>query len=114
MDREIKGMSDRELLMELVREKRRDERARKIRSCVLAGLAALLLVLCLLYGPRAVRAVRRYNDTMERLNRSVTQVQEFLDTANKLGIEKWEQTVEQLNERLADVQSALHIGGKQS
>lgn len=113
MDREIKNMSDRELLMELVQEKRRSERARKFRSCVLAGLAALLLVLGLLYGPRAVRAVRRYNDTMERLNRSVTQVQDFLDTANALGMEKWQQTVEQLNERLADVQGVLRIGGKQ-
>lgn len=111
MDREIKSMSDRELLMELVQEKRRAERARKLRSCVLAGLAALL-VLCFVYVPRAVRAVRRYNDTMERLNRSVTQVQDFLDTANALGTEKWQQTVEQLNERLADVQGALRIGGK--
>ena len=113
MDKEIKTMSDHELLMELVQEKRRAERARRLRSCVLGGVAALLLVLCLLYVPRAVRAVRRYNDTMESLNRTVTQVQSFLDAANTLGMEKWQQTVEQLNERLAEVQSFLHIGGKQ-
>ena len=68
-------MSDHELLMELVKEKRRSDKIRYIRYGIHALILLVIVVVGIIYVPKIVAVIRRYNafmDQMEGLNDKVS------------------------------------------
>ena len=68
-------MSDHELLMELVKEKRRSDKIRYIRYGIHALILLAVVVTGIIYVPKIVAVIRRYNafmDQMEGLNDKVS------------------------------------------
>ena len=68
-------MSDHELLMELVKEKRRNDKLRYIRYGFYALILLAIIVVGAIYIPKIVAVIRRYNqfmDQMEGLNDKVS------------------------------------------
>ena len=98
--KELSSMTDRELLLELVAEKRRADRARRIKAYIWMAVAAALLVLCLIYVPRVVRTVRHYNQVIDQVTQTVTEAQGLLDGLKAVGTEKLQDTAVQMNTRL--------------
>ena len=96
--KELSSMTDRELLLELVADKRRADRARRIKAYIWMVVAAALLVLCLIYVPRVVRTVRHYNQVIDQVSQTVTEAQGLLDGLKAVGTEKLQDTVDQLSE----------------
>ncbi|MBO5555690.1 MAG: hypothetical protein J5927_00745 [Oscillospiraceae bacterium] len=112
--KELSSMTDRELLLELVADKRRADRARRIKAYVWMVVAAALAVLCLIYVPRIVHTVRHYNQVISQVSETVTEAQGFLDSLNAIGTDKLQDTVDQLGEtaqKANDFFSALGDGG---
>jgi len=69
--KDINEMSDHELLMELVEEKRRNDKIRYIKYGIYAVLALIVIILCIKYIPMIVDMVNRYNALMESLSRLI-------------------------------------------
>ena len=68
-------MSDHELLMELVKEKRRSDKIRYIRYGIHALILLVIIIIGIIYAPKIVAVIRRYNafmDQMEGLNDKVS------------------------------------------
>ena len=68
-------MSDHELLMELVKEKRRNDKIRYIRYGFYALILLTVIIIGTIYIPKIVAVIRRYNqfiDQMEGLNDKVS------------------------------------------
>ena len=69
MPKPVETMSDHELLVELVREKRRADRERAVKTAVALAVLAVIVVLCVIYVPRIAQTVRQFQAVMDRLNR---------------------------------------------
>ena len=70
-------MSDHELLMELVKEKRRNDRIRYVRYAVCGLILLAVIVTGAIYIPKIVSVINRYNrfmEQMEGLNEKVSSV----------------------------------------
>ncbi len=107
MQKEIHELSDRALLEELVRETRRARQLQKIRNRVWLAAAAVLLVLCLIYVPRAVRTVQRYNAAIDRVNQVTDQIEVVLGGVGELDAEKLRETAEEAGQALRRVRELL-------
>ena len=68
-------MSDHELLMELVKEKRRNDKLRYVSYAIKGAILLAVVVVAAIYVPKIVAVIRRYNqfmDQMEGLNDKVS------------------------------------------
>ena len=60
-------MTDREILIELLQEKRRAENLRWVRLGVVAALVLAIGILCAVYLPPVIRYFRKLNELLERV-----------------------------------------------
>ena len=79
MRRPVEEMTDRELLEELVKEKRIQETLRRIRLGVGAAIFVAVAVLLAVYLPPAVRYFRQLNEEMQQIRRVAEQAGASLD-----------------------------------
>ena len=63
----IPEMTDREILIELLQEKRRAENLRWVRLGVVAALVLAIGILCAVYLPPVIRYFRKLNELLERV-----------------------------------------------
>ena len=63
----IPEMTDREMLIELLQEKRRAENLRWVRLGVVAALVLAIGILCAVYLPPVIRYFRKLNELLERV-----------------------------------------------
>ena len=90
MNKDLKRMSEQELLAELVADRRRAETRERIKLGLMAALLLLVLVLALIYLPR-ISATLRSVDT------AMAQVQSVVDEINAIGADKLAETVENID-----------------
>ena len=125
-------MSERELLAELVRQGRRNEQADRIKTCVLAALLIVVIVLAMIYIPKILAPIRQisasmdeieetfneakrvlssfdadtvdhFKQTMESVNETSQQVRVFMDKLRESGLDKLQSTIEGLNDSLGSI-----------
>ena len=120
----IETMSDHELLMELVRDKRLRDRERAVKTAVALLVLAAILVLCIIYVPRIVETVQRYQAIMERMDQAVgrlneaadqmrqasSQVTEFFGDMGEDSLRAWQQSVEEVDELLQGLKNMFRFG----
>lgn len=97
MKKEIGLMSDRELLMELVEDKRRAEKWERVRLIAAAALLLAVAVLAAVYVPRLAATLRRVNETMDQVQTLTAQAEVFFDEIQQIGADKLAETVENVN-----------------
>ena len=71
----IAAMTDHEMLLELMREKRRNERARNIRYMIAGAVIVLILILIFRYLPPVVHYFQSLNATIDKIQGNVEEVQ---------------------------------------
>ena len=83
---EIEEMSDHELLMELVAEKRRNDRIRLIRYGIDLLIMIFVCILAWIYIPKIVKIIDQFNDLMKnygelvgKLNSTDLKINEFME-----------------------------------
>ena len=107
MQKDVGDMNERELLTELVQQGRRAERAGRIRSCVIAALLLIMLILALIYVPRILEPIRQLSESAERIEQSVNEAKEFLGGFDADAADKLKQTMESLNESSQQMRAFL-------
>lgn len=70
----IEEMSDHEILMELIRDKRRNDRNRYIKNIVRIAIAVAVIVLLIIVVPPVVRFFRQLNETINMMQDGMSQV----------------------------------------
>ena len=98
MDKDIDNMSEKELLAELVRQGRRNERADMIKVSVLCVLLLAVVILALVYVPKIVAPIQQLSDSMEQIETSFDEAKRVLSSFDKETIDNFKQTMESLNE----------------
>ncbi len=85
--RNYEEMSDHELLMELVKEKRRNDRNRYVRYAVYGVICLFLIYLGFTYVPRIMKIVNQYNELMSKygdllakLESTDTKINDFMES----------------------------------
>lgn len=98
MDKDIDNMSERELLAELVRQGRRNERADRIKTCVLAALLLVIIVLAMVYIPKILAPIRQISAGMDEFKESFNEAKRVLSSFDADTVDQFKQTMESLNE----------------
>ena len=124
MPKPVETMSDHELLVELVREKRRADRERAVKTAVALAVLAVIVVLCVIYVPRIAQTVRQFQAVMDRLDQSASrmneaademrqasaQVQQFFGGLGEESLRAWQQSVEDVNQLLEGLKNMFRFG----
>ena len=98
--KEIEEMSDHELLMELVAEKRRNDRIRYVKYGVYGIIFLGVAVLCFIYVPKIVAFYNRVNAVMEQLDAATNSVKRVSDSISTETIEAFNSVVEAIRQLL--------------
>lgn len=98
MDRDLDNMNERELLAELVQQGRRAEKAEKIKTCVLAALLLVIIVLTLVFIPKILAPLQQLSARMDQIEASFSEAERVLGFFDEKTIDQFKQTMESLNE----------------
>ena len=94
----IEEMSDRELLVELLKEKRRNQVLRYIGLAILLAAVVYVYVQVTKYIPMIKDFVDRSNKLMSELDETSNQINGMIDSLNDGTIEKLKEMIDKLNE----------------
>ena len=114
MKRDVNGMTEHELLAELVLQGRRAERERTIKHCIAAIIVIALVILGAVYIPRIVAPLQQIGESLEQIQRELDKVDQFLGDLGEDSAEKFRQTVENfsdVSERLEEFMDMLKNSG---
>ncbi len=85
----VAAMTDHEMLVELMQEKRRNERARNIKYMIAGAVLVLVIILLIKYVPPVVRYFQKLNGTIETMQNSIAAVQGVADSINGTVTNLW-------------------------
>ena len=98
--KDIENMSDHELLMELVAEKRRNDRFSYIDYGVKGVICLVVVILCFIYVPKIIEFYNKFNAVMDQLNAVSASVKRVSDSISTDTIETLNGFVEALKQLL--------------
>ena len=98
--KDIEEMSDHELLMELVAEKRRNDKIRYMKYGCYGIIILGVVVLCCIYIPKVVAFYNRFNAVMEQLDAATNSVKRVSDSISTETIESFNSVVEAIRQLL--------------
>ena len=78
----IAAMTDHEMLVELMQEKRRTDRARNIKYMIAGAIILLIIILLIKYLPPAIRYFRSLNESLNTIRGGVDSVRGVADNVN--------------------------------
>ena len=100
MMKEIEMMSDHELLMELVAEKRRNDRIRYIKYGIYGVIGLAVAVMCFIYVPKIIDFYNKFNKVMDQLSEATNSVRRVSDSISTETIESFNSVVEAIKSLL--------------
>ncbi|MBP5750721.1 MAG: hypothetical protein J6X24_08025 [Firmicutes bacterium] len=86
----IAAMSDHEMLVELMHEKRRNDRARNITYMIAGAILVLVIILLVRYLPPAIRYFRSLNESLDSIRSGVESVRGVADNVNNTITSLWD------------------------
>ena len=93
-------MSDHELLMELVAEKRRNDKIRYISYGIKGAICLAAVIMCFIYVPKIIEFYNRFNAIMDQLNKVSASVIRVSDSISTETIESFKKVVEAISQLL--------------
>lgn len=97
---ELEQMSDRELLLELVAEKRRLERWDKVRQIIILILLIGIVIALAIYIPKILQFIEEYNQFMQQMHEMSESLQTISNTLNSLQLQEYSGDINGLMEFL--------------
>ena len=79
MFKPISAMSDHEMLVELLKEKRRNDRARNFKYMIAGACIVLIVILLAKYLPPVITFFRRIDSSLDQVQQGIGQVQDVAD-----------------------------------
>ena len=68
--KDYNSMTDHEILMELLQDKRRNDRNRYIKYAFIGVIALLIAGSLMVYVPKVLAVINKYNEIMDKLNQT--------------------------------------------
>ena len=99
--RNIEEMSDHELLMELIKDKRRNDRIRYVKYAVFGVIAVFVIGLLAVYVPKVVTFVNRYNTVIDELEKTTNSIKELKDSINLESFNTVQELIDKIQKVLA-------------
>ena len=93
----IEEMSDHEILMELIREKRRNDKIRNVKYGIYALIGLALIVLGCIYIPKIMALIEKYNRIIDEMDETRQTIEQFVNSFGTDTGEKIKEMVEGLN-----------------
>lgn len=106
MSRPLEEMTDHEMLVELLEEKRYQERMRNLRIGCKAAVALAVVILLCIYLPPVIRTYRQLNETMQQVRDTVDQVKGAVEQV-KGASTRVQGTMDELQGTVNSIRSAL-------
>ena len=72
-------MSDHEILMELLEEKRKNDKLKTVKYAIYATILVFIIVVLAIYVPKILRFINNYNDFMNQFSDINKKMDEFLN-----------------------------------
>ena len=89
--------SDHELLMELIEEKRKLEKIRKIKLIIWCVILALIIAGLSVVVPKVIEMYKSYQEAMKELNQILQQAQAISEELEKVDFSQYEELFKNLN-----------------
>ena len=89
--------SDHELLMELIEEKRKLEKIRKIKIIIWCVILALIIAGLSVVVPKIIEMYKSYQEAMKELNQILQQAQAISEELEKVDFTQYEELFKNLN-----------------
>jgi len=84
--KKISEMSDHEMLVELMNDKRRQDKVRYVKYIWYAIILVLLIIICLKVVPPVVSTLRRYNNFMDQFDSFKAEIENALSKINDFSL----------------------------
>ena len=94
--KKIEEMSDHEILVELLEDKRRNDKNRYIKYGIYAAIALVIIVLLIIYVPKVVAFINKYNQVLNDLQETNDKINEFFNTVGEGTAEKFKEITDAL------------------
>lgn len=107
MSKKIDEMTDHELLMELVAEKRMRDKIRYVKIGFYSVIFIALIVAGCIYIPKIVRFVNRVNEDIEKIERMVDEMQESMDTMKNYGKDFYNESMAKFTEGMEKLEGTI-------
>jgi len=98
--KKLSEMNDHELLMELLEEKRRNDRMRFIRYGIYGIILLTVVITGFIYIPRLLEAIHRYNALMEEIGNVSSKIGNFVNDETAETFESLKSILEKLQKLL--------------
>ncbi len=103
MRKSLENMTDHEILMELVAEKRRSDNLRRLKIAVYVVIAIIIAILLFKYLPPVIAFFRRLNDQVQQLQTAMEQVQQTVTKVKETVSGVGDSTLEALKRAIESV-----------
>ena len=97
MARDIEQMSDHELLMELISDKRRQDKIRYIKYAVIGIFVAAVVIELVIWVPKIVAMVNYYNGIISQIDTTVVKINNVVSDIPDGLVQKINDLIESLN-----------------
>jgi hypothetical protein len=86
----IAAMTDHEMLVELMREKRRNDRERNIRYMIIGAVIVLIALLLFKFLPPVIHYFQALNETVDKVQAGIAEVQGVTDGIKNTITDMWD------------------------
>lgn len=98
MKKDFDSMSEKELLVELARQGRRTERARRLNGFLLAALLIAVVFLGTVYIPKILAPIRQISQSMSQIEQSFGEIEHVASQFDEETVGNFKDTMADINE----------------
>ena len=110
-NRPLEEMNDHELLMELIEEKRRNQKIRCIKYGILAVAVIAIAIIVSSLIPKIREAIETYNTVMKQVDSATGKINEFMGKIDFSVLEELETTMGDVQDLMGKLQTILGFFG---
>lgn len=107
MKKKIEEMTDHEILVELLKEKRMRDKIMYVKIAVYSVILITLMILGCIYIPKIVAFVNRVNEDLERIENTIIEFEENMNTLMEYGREFYDETLVKITENVQKIEGTI-------
>lgn len=98
--KDFNEMTDHEILMELIEEKRKNDKLKTIKYAIYGTVLFLFVVALLIYVPKILKIINVYNDFIKQFNDTNTKINDLIESFDPEITKQLAEFIEQIKKML--------------
>jgi len=107
LSKKIEEMTDHEILLELIKEKRMRDKIMYVKIGFYSVILIALIILGCIYIPKIVAFVNRVNEDIERIEHTIDEIEENMNTLKEYGEDFYENTLTKITENVQKMEGTI-------